>query len=85
MSGWVLWLIAAAAFGIGEMLTTSFFLAPFAVGATLAAVTDVAGAGELAIVDRVRRRVAADAADRPADRQVPPEDAAADPDRAAPR
>ncbi len=48
MSGWVLWLIAAAAFGIGEMLTTSFFLAPFAVGATLAAVTDAAGAGELA-------------------------------------
>jgi membrane protein implicated in regulation of membrane protease activity len=48
MSGWVLWLVAAAAFGIGEMLTTSFFLAPFAVGATLAAVTDVAGAGELA-------------------------------------
>jgi len=38
MPGWVLWLIAAGVFGIGEMLTTSFFLAPFAVGATLAAV-----------------------------------------------
>ena len=48
MSGWVLWVIAAAAFGIGEMLTTSFFLAPFSVGALLAAITDVAGAGELA-------------------------------------
>jgi membrane protein implicated in regulation of membrane protease activity len=47
MSGWVLWVIAAAAFGIGEMLTTSFFLAPFAVGAGLAAVTDAAGAGGL--------------------------------------
>jgi membrane protein implicated in regulation of membrane protease activity len=48
MSGWVLWLIAAAVFGIGEMLSTSFFLAPFSVGAALAAVTDAAGAGELA-------------------------------------
>jgi membrane protein implicated in regulation of membrane protease activity len=48
MSGWVLWVIAAGLFGIGEMLTTSFFLAPFAVGAGAAAVVDVAGAGELA-------------------------------------
>src|SRR5579884_2594457 len=48
MSGWVLWVIAACAFGIGEMLTTGFFLAPFAFGAALAAVVDLAGAGELA-------------------------------------
>ncbi len=48
MDGWVLWLIAAAVFGIGEMLTTSFFLAPFSVGAALAAIADVAGAGEVA-------------------------------------
>jgi membrane protein implicated in regulation of membrane protease activity len=48
MSGWVLWLIAACVFGIGEMLTTSFFLAPFALGAALAAIVDVAGASELA-------------------------------------
>jgi membrane protein implicated in regulation of membrane protease activity len=47
MSGWVLWVIAAGVFGVGEMLTTGFFLAPFAVGAALAAVTDLAGAGEL--------------------------------------
>ncbi len=47
MSGWVLWVIAAGVFGIGEMLTTSFFLAPFSVGAALAAVTDAAGAGGL--------------------------------------
>ncbi len=47
MSGWVLWVIAAGAFGIGEMLTTSFFLAPFSVGAAAAAVTDAAGAGGL--------------------------------------
>jgi len=45
MSGWVLWFIAAAVFGIGEMLTTSFFLAPFSVGALLAGIVDLAGAG----------------------------------------
>ncbi len=48
MSGWVFWIIVAGVFGIGEMLTTSFFLAPFALGAGLAAVVDVAGASELA-------------------------------------
>jgi membrane protein implicated in regulation of membrane protease activity len=48
MEGWVLWLIAAGVFGIGEMLTTSFFLAPFAGGAALAAVADLAGASEAA-------------------------------------
>jgi membrane protein implicated in regulation of membrane protease activity len=37
--------IAACVFGIGEMLTTSFFLAPFALGAGLAALVDAAGAG----------------------------------------
>ncbi len=48
MSGWVLWVIAACVFGVGEMLTTSFFLAPFAVGALGAAVVDVAGVSEIA-------------------------------------
>ena len=48
MSGWVLWFIAAAVFGIGEMLTTSFFLAPFSVGALLAGIVDLAGAGGIA-------------------------------------
>jgi membrane protein implicated in regulation of membrane protease activity len=47
MAGWVLWVIAACAFGVGEMLTTSFFLAPFAVGAAVAAVVDALGAGGL--------------------------------------
>jgi membrane protein implicated in regulation of membrane protease activity len=42
---WIVWLIAACAFGVGEMLTTGFFLAPFAVGALLAAGVDAAGAG----------------------------------------
>jgi membrane protein implicated in regulation of membrane protease activity len=42
MSGWVLWVVIACAFGVGEMLTTSFFLAPFAIAAALAALADVA-------------------------------------------
>ncbi|MBV9836810.1 MAG: NfeD family protein [Solirubrobacterales bacterium] len=48
MSGWVLWVVAACAFGVGEMLTTGFFLAPFALGAGLAAILDAAGTGEAA-------------------------------------
>lgn len=45
MDDWVLWLIAAAVFGAGEMVTTSFFLAPFAIGALVATVVSAAGAG----------------------------------------
>ncbi len=48
MTGWVLWVIAACAFAIGEMLTLGFFLAPFTVGGASAAIVDAAGAGELA-------------------------------------
>ena len=48
MPGWVLWVVAMCGFGIGEMLTSGFFLAPFALGAGLAAIVDVAGAPELA-------------------------------------
>jgi membrane protein implicated in regulation of membrane protease activity len=48
MPGWVLWVVAMCAFGIGEMLTAGFFLAPFAFGAGAAAIVDVAGAPELA-------------------------------------
>jgi membrane protein implicated in regulation of membrane protease activity len=45
MNAWVIWLIAAVIFAVGEMLTTSFFLAPFAGGATIAALLALAGAG----------------------------------------
>ena len=45
MDDWVLWLIAAAILGVGEVLTTSFFLAPFAGGAGAAAIASAAGAG----------------------------------------
>jgi membrane protein implicated in regulation of membrane protease activity len=45
MSGWIVWAIVACGFGVGEMLTTGFFLAPFAFGAAFAAAADAAGAG----------------------------------------
>ncbi len=48
MQGWIVWLVAACVFGVGEMLTTGFFLAPFALGAGLAALTDAVGAGGIA-------------------------------------
>jgi membrane protein implicated in regulation of membrane protease activity len=43
MEDWVLWLIVAVVFGVGEIATLGFFLAPFAGGALVAAV--VAGIG----------------------------------------
>ncbi len=43
---WVLWVLVACAFGVGEMLTNGFFLAPFAVGGILAAVTEGAISSE---------------------------------------
>jgi membrane protein implicated in regulation of membrane protease activity len=38
MAGWIFWLVVACGFGVGELLSGSaFFLAPFAIGAALAA------------------------------------------------
>lgn len=45
MDAWVLWLIGAAVAGVGEMLTTGFFLAPFAVGALAGVLFALAGVG----------------------------------------
>jgi membrane protein implicated in regulation of membrane protease activity len=45
MDAWVIWIIAACAFGVGEIVTTSFFLAPFAGGAVTAAAAAAIGAG----------------------------------------
>jgi membrane protein implicated in regulation of membrane protease activity len=45
MDPWVLWLIAAVVFGVGEMATLGFFLAPFAGGALVAALVAAVGAG----------------------------------------
>jgi membrane protein implicated in regulation of membrane protease activity len=52
MEDWLLWLIVAVMLGIGEILTLGFFLAPFAGGAAVAAVTSAAGVpfvGSLAV------------------------------------
>ena len=48
MDEWVLWLIAAVVFAVGEVLTMGFFLAPFAVGALAAALVAVVGGGVIA-------------------------------------
>jgi membrane protein implicated in regulation of membrane protease activity len=53
MEEWLVWLILAVIFGVGEILTLGFFLAPFAGGAAVAAVASAAGvgfAGSLAVV-----------------------------------
>jgi membrane protein implicated in regulation of membrane protease activity len=48
MEPWVVWIVVAAALAAGEMLTMGLFLAPFAIGAVLAAAADVAGGGAIA-------------------------------------
>jgi membrane protein implicated in regulation of membrane protease activity len=45
MDDWVLWVIAAAILGIGEIASTGLFLAPFAGGALVAALLSAVGAG----------------------------------------
>jgi membrane protein implicated in regulation of membrane protease activity len=45
MDPWVIWLIAAVIFAVGEMATTGFFLAPFAGGALVATLLAMTGAG----------------------------------------
>jgi membrane protein implicated in regulation of membrane protease activity len=42
---WIAWLVAGCLLAVGEMLTTGFFLAPFAAGAFAAALLALAGAG----------------------------------------
>jgi membrane protein implicated in regulation of membrane protease activity len=44
VSAWLVWLIAAAALGVGELLTLTFELAMFAGGAAVAAVAAAVGA-----------------------------------------
>jgi membrane protein implicated in regulation of membrane protease activity len=45
MDPWLLWLIAAVVFGVGEIATLGFFLAPFAGGALVAALLSAIGVG----------------------------------------
>jgi membrane protein implicated in regulation of membrane protease activity len=44
---WILWLAAAAVLGVGEMHQGGFYLAPFAIGAGVAAVVGLLGVGAL--------------------------------------
>ena len=43
MEDWLLWLILAVAFALGEIATLGFFLAPFAGGAAVAALVSAVG------------------------------------------
>lgn len=47
---WVIWVLIALACGVGEMLTNGFWLAPFAVGALLAAIASALLGGVIGIV-----------------------------------
>ena len=47
MDPWVIWTIVAIVLVIAEMVTLSFFLAPFAGGAFLAALVSAVGAGTI--------------------------------------
>ncbi|HSD81902.1 MAG TPA: NfeD family protein [Solirubrobacteraceae bacterium] len=45
MEAWIVWAVLAVILAVGEILTTSFFLFPFALGAVAAAIVDLAGGG----------------------------------------
>jgi membrane protein implicated in regulation of membrane protease activity len=45
MDAWVWWIVIACVLAVGEVLNTSFFLAPFAIGAAIAAAADGVGLG----------------------------------------
>jgi membrane protein implicated in regulation of membrane protease activity len=45
MDAWIIWLIAAGVLGVAEMHQGGFYLAPFALGAALAAIVSLLGAG----------------------------------------
>jgi membrane protein implicated in regulation of membrane protease activity len=47
MDAWLFWILLAVFLAAGEVVSLSFYLAPFAVGALLAAVADLAGAGSV--------------------------------------
>jgi membrane protein implicated in regulation of membrane protease activity len=47
MDMWIVWLIAAALLGVGEMHQGGLYLLPFALGAALAAVVGLLGVGAL--------------------------------------
>jgi membrane protein implicated in regulation of membrane protease activity len=45
MPAWIIWLLAACLLGVGEMHQGGFYLAPFALGAAVAALLSILGVG----------------------------------------
>jgi len=45
MEAWMIWILLAVLFAAGEVMSMGFFLAPFAVGALVGALAELAGAG----------------------------------------
>jgi membrane protein implicated in regulation of membrane protease activity len=50
MDAWMLWVLLAVILAVGEVMSLSLFLAPFAIGALFGAVADLAGAGDAVAV-----------------------------------
>jgi membrane protein implicated in regulation of membrane protease activity len=50
MDAWMIWILLAVILAVGEVMSLSFFLAPFAAGALLGAVADLAGASTVVAV-----------------------------------
>ena len=46
MDAWMFWILLAVILAAGEMMSVSFFLGPFAVGALLGAIADIARTGD---------------------------------------
>jgi membrane protein implicated in regulation of membrane protease activity len=45
MDAWMIWILLAVILAVGEVMSLSFFLAPFAAGALLGAIAELAGTG----------------------------------------
>jgi len=45
MDAWMVWILLAVILAVGEVMSLSFFIAPFAAGALLGALAELAGAG----------------------------------------
>jgi membrane protein implicated in regulation of membrane protease activity len=50
MDAWMIWILLAVILAVGEVMSLSFFLAPFAAGALLGAMADLAGASTVVAV-----------------------------------
>jgi membrane protein implicated in regulation of membrane protease activity len=50
MEAWMIWILVAVMFAAGEVASLSFFLAPFAVGALLGGLAELAGLGSIVAV-----------------------------------